>query len=39
VPGKFDELMKIAVEYDFIKEPLTEAQKKSVLTVVFESPK
>src|SRR6185436_13771390 len=38
-PGKFDELMKIAVEYDFIKEPLTEAQKKSVLTVVYESPK
>lgn len=38
-PGKFDELLKIAVEYEFIKEPLTEAQKKSVLTVVYESPK
>ncbi len=38
-PGRFDELLKIAVEYDFVKEPLTEAQKKAVLTVVFESPK
>jgi NitT/TauT family transport system substrate-binding protein len=39
VPGRFDELMKIAVEYEFIKEPMTEAQKKSVLTVVYEAPK
>jgi ABC-type nitrate/sulfonate/bicarbonate transport system substrate-binding protein len=38
-PGRFDELLKIAVEYDFVKDPLTEAQKAAVLTVVYEAPK
>jgi NitT/TauT family transport system substrate-binding protein len=38
-PGRFDELLKIALENGFIKEPLTEEQKKAVVTVVFESPK
>jgi len=37
--GNLDLILALAKEYDFIKEPLTEAQKKSVLTVVYESPK
>ena len=39
VPGKFDELVQLAKEYDFTKEPLTPEQKKRLLTVVFVSPK
>jgi ABC-type nitrate/sulfonate/bicarbonate transport system substrate-binding protein len=39
MPGKFDELLKLGVEYGLLKEPLTPGQRKSVVTIIFESPK
>jgi len=39
MPGKFDELLKLGQEYDFLKQPLTPEQRQKVVTIVFESPK
>lgn len=39
MPGKFEELLKLGQEYDFLKQPLTPEQRQKVVTIVFESPK